>query len=183
MPRPIDTLLRVDLGAMAIETAKLDIKFIGIDADGVLTDGTVYVNENGDELRHYFTQDGQSIKYAIKKGIHVGIIGSGNKAGSIEAWAKKWNVPYVYVGTDHKIEVLRKWCEKAGVELNQVAYIGDDVNDIPTLRRVGLSVCPGNAVAKVKAECNLHLAKDGGHGCIREFIESWIFPVEAPAGE
>ena len=175
---PIDMMLKTDMAAAEAEAAQMDIKFLAIDVDGVMTNGEVSLNENGDEIRAFHMHDTRAIVATVKKGVSVGFLSSNDKDGSVQAWAKKLGVGYVYCGKDHKSEVLRQWTEKLGIELSQVAFIGDDVNDIATVRRVGLGVAPSNANWRVKLECKVLLEKAGGAGAVREFVERFVTKVE-----
>lgn len=145
------------------------------DVDGVLTDAGMYYSENGDELKKFNTQDGMGFRLLKEAGIKTGIITTENTK-IVENRAKKLNVDYVYQGKREgsKLEVAKDICEKEGISLDEVAYIGDDINCFDLLSSVGFAACPANAVSKIKSIPGImHLQKKGGEGAVREFIE-WI---------
>ena len=88
--------------------------------------------------------------------------------------AKVLGVQKVYIGTWKKMEILEKWCEELKISLKQVAYIGDDLNDIPVINKVGLSACPADAAEEVKEKANIILSLRGGQGCVREFADNYL---------
>jgi len=88
--------------------------------------------------------------------------------------AKVLGVQKVYIGTWKKMEILEKWCEELKISLKQVAYIGDDLNDIPVINKVGLSACPADAAEEVKENVNIILSLRGGQGCVREFADKYL---------
>ena len=154
--------------------AKNKIKFLVLDIDGVLTDGGMYYTENGDEFKKFNTKDGMGIKLVLKKGIEIGFISSGKNENIINSRAKLLGVKYVYVGLGEKLDVLRKWCSVMKITYADVAYIGDDINDLLILSSVGFSACPLDAVDKVKKVAKIKLKKNGGEGCVREFIDKYV---------
>ncbi len=174
---PIDTMLKSDLEKNEEEASTIRVDFLALDVDGVLTDSKLGIDENGNETRQFNILDMRAIKAARKKGVHIGFVSGSEKSGGIEAFAKKLGVEYVYCGKDHKIEVIRNWCEKLKIELDNVAYIGDDVNDVATLRRVGLAAVPGNAHDEAKFSAKVLLVKNGGEGAVREFVDRFITKI------
>ena len=145
-----------------------------MDVDGVLTDGGVYLTEKGDIFKKFNVKDGVGIRQAVKAGIHVGFITAGKSKKLLNARAKMLGVKFVYAGDDEKHTVMRKWCSKLKIELDEVAHIADDVNDLQLLSVVGLSACPADSFEKVKKVVNIVLKKNGGDGCVREFIENYL---------
>ena len=150
------------------------IKFLLLDVDGVMTDGGMYVSENGDQMKKYNTKDGMGILHLREKGIEVGIISSGFTEKMVKERASLLGITYCYVGREPKINILNQWLEELKMDLNEVSMIGDDINDLPILEKIGLAVCPSNAVNRVKSKCHLILSKKGGDGCIREFIDEYL---------
>lgn len=153
---------------------KKNIKFLALDVDGVLTDGGMYYSESGDEFKKFNTKDGMGIKLVQKQGIMVGFLSSGINANLITNRAKLLDVQHVYVGFDEKLNILDQWCIKLQIGLDEVAYIGDDVNDLNIIAAVGFSACPNDAVEKVKQIVHVVLKKNGGDGCVREFIDTCL---------
>jgi 3-deoxy-D-manno-octulosonate 8-phosphate phosphatase (KDO 8-P phosphatase) len=151
-----------------------DIKFLILDVDGTMTDGGVYVMEDGKQFKKFNAKDGMGIKMAMKAGIEVGIISHSHITKMVESRAEMLGLKYVYVGTESKLEILRQWIYKFNVTKRQVAYIGDDVNDLEIMNEVGLAACPSDAVDSIKKISDVILSKKGGEGCVREFIDQYL---------
>lgn len=150
-----------------------DIRLFAMDVDGVLTDAGMYYTESGDELKKFNTRDGKGIELVRKANIKTAIITSENTK-MVARRAKKLKVDYVFQGKQHggKLAALQEICQAEGIELAQVAYIGDDVNCYEALSQVGYPACPADAVPKVKSIPSIrHLSKRGGEGVVREFIQ------------
>lgn len=154
---------------------KLDkIKFLVLDVDGVMTDGGMYVSENGDQLKKYNTKDGMGIIHLTKSGFQVGIISSGFTDSMVQKRAELLGIQKCYVGRESKLEILTSWCIEQAIKLDEVAFIGDDINDLPVLKKVGIAACPSDAVVSVKSSAHVVLSSPGGAGCIREFIDAFL---------
>lgn len=150
-----------------------DIKLFLTDVDGVLTDAGMYYSESGDELKKFNTHDGMGLQILMKNGIKTGIITSENTK-IVENRAKKLKVDFLYQGKRDggKLSAAKEICEKEGLSLKEVAYIGDDVNCFDLLSNVGLAACPADAVATIKSIPNIKILDTrGGEGAVREFIE------------
>ena len=153
-----------------------NIKLFLSDIDGTLTDGGMYYSENGDELKKFNTRDGMAIGMLREKGIKVGFITSENRELN-QRRADKLKLDFLYQGKRNggKLAVAQEICEKLGISMQEVAYIGDDVNCIALLSAVGMAACPADADAKVKAIPGiLVMTKKGGEGCVREFCNHII---------
>jgi N-acylneuraminate cytidylyltransferase len=149
------------------------IKLVVTDVDGVLTDAGMYYSENGDELKKFNTHDGMAFKLLREKGIKTGIVTSEN-TNIVSNRAKKLKVDYLFQGKIHggKLESVLKMCKEENIELEEVAYIGDDINCFELLQAVGLAACPSNALPKIINISNIiRLEKKGGEGVFREFVE------------
>ena len=153
---------------------KKEIKFLGLDVDGTLTDGGMYYTEGGEEFKRFDTKDGRGIIELQKKGVIVGLLSSGFKTKIIEGRAKTLGLENVYVGTDPKIDILQQWCVDIGIDMKEVAYVGDDINDRDIINAVGFSACPADAMSSIKEIVDVVLTKNGGYGCVREFIEEHL---------
>lgn len=151
-----------------------NIKLLALDVDGTLTDGGIYVLESGEQFRKFNAKDGLGVKRAVAQGLNVGIISHSLADGMIIKRAEMMGVTRCYVGQAPKLEVLNGWCRELAIGLEQVAYIGDDVNDLPVIQAVGLSACPADASAPVLAACDVVLTKCGGEGCVREFLDRFL---------
>lgn len=170
---PVDQLLRNDLEAKAAARAK-NISLLVMDIDGVLTDAGMYYTESGDEMKKFNAKDGLAIRDIRKKGIKTGIITHGFNVNLIKLRAERLHIELLEISTAPKLDTLTAWCKKLKIELANVAYVGDDINDLDVLRAVGFSACPADAVDAVKNSCNVILSKKGGQGCIRELIDDYL---------
>ena len=148
------------------------IKLLALDVDGVMTDGGMYYSENGDELKKFNTRDGMGIQLLRENGIKIAIITKENTQ-LVERRAKKLNVDDLFQGVENKLVVLEELRNKYNLDYSEIAYIGDDVNDIPILEKVGVSMCPHDAILDVKKICNHISEKKGGQGVVRDFYEKW----------
>lgn len=151
-----------------------NIKFLVLDVDGVLTDGGLYYSESGDEFKKFNAKDGMGIKSAMKHGLEVAFLSAGSTKAIVQNRAKTLGITRVSVGTRPKLEVLKEWCSELGFELENVAYVGDDINDIEVMNSVGFSGCPADAVEAVRMNANVVLKRNGGDACIREFVDEHL---------
>jgi YrbI family 3-deoxy-D-manno-octulosonate 8-phosphate phosphatase len=171
---PVDRLLREDLAGVHKKLHSFQLGLLVLDVDGVLTDGGMFYTQGGDEFKKFNAKDGLAIKTLTADGVKVGFLSSGINDRIIQDRAKLLGVQYVYVGTWKKLEILTEWCNELKIHLSNVAYIGDDVNDLAVIKAVGFSACPADAVAKVKQAAHVILEHKGGKGCVREFVERFI---------
>ena len=147
------------------------IKIFLSDVDGVMTDAGMYYTENGDEFKKFCTYDGMGMKLLQKSGIKVGILTSEDRVLNRRR-AKKLGLDFDFHGAIDKFQIVKDLCEREKITLNDVAYIGDDINCFELLSNVGIAACPYNAVTKIKSIPNIiHLQKNGGEGVVREFVE------------
>lgn len=151
---------------------KCKIKLFLTDVDGVLTDAGMYYTAAGDEIKKFNTKDGKGMELLRNAGIKTGIITSENTQ-IVTNRAKKLKVDYLYQGAiSNKLEIIKEICKKENIGLENVAYIGDDINDYQALSHVGLKACPNDAVKKIKdIDGVIELSKNGGYGVVREFSE------------
>lgn len=156
------------------EFATHNIKFLVLDVDGVMTDGGMYYTEFGDQFKKFNTKDGMGIQLAIKAGFKVAFLSSGSQAMIVRGRAKTLGVDHVYIGPRSKIDVLSEWCREFEIELSQVAYVGDDINDLEVMDAVGFSGCPADAVEAIKLKANVVLSRKGGDACVREFVDQHL---------
>lgn len=149
------------------------IKLFLSDVDGTLTDAGMYYGENGDELKKFNTHDGKGFELLRNSGIKTGIITSENTK-IVENRAGKLKVDFLYQGLEHKgkLDVAKDICRNMNISLDEVAYIGDDINCKELLSSVGVSACPANAVDEVKNIPGIiKLSRNGGAGAVREFVD------------
>ena len=153
---------------------KSKIKLLILDVDGVLTDGGMYYSNSGDEFKKFNTKDGMGIKLAIEKGIKVGFLSNGKNDILINNRAKLLGVEYVYVGFEKKIIIFNQWLKELNIGYENVAYIGDDINDIEIMKLLECTACPNDAVMQVRGVAKYLLDLKGGEGCVREFIDTYL---------
>jgi YrbI family 3-deoxy-D-manno-octulosonate 8-phosphate phosphatase len=157
-----------------LKKSKIDFSKIKIflsDVDGVLTDAGMYYAESGDEMKKFCTYDGMGFQLLQKTGVKVGILTTEDRQLNRRR-AKKLGLDFDFHGARDKLQIVKDLCEKVNVSLNEVAYIGDDVNCFELLSHVGIAACPSNAVEKVKLIPNIiQLERNGGEGVVREFVE------------
>lgn len=149
------------------------IKVFLSDVDGVLTDAGMYYTESGDEFKKFNTHDGMGFNLLRQAGIKTGFITT-EQTNIVTRRAAKLKIDYVYqnAGFTGKLNAALEICEKENISLEDVAYIGDDINCIELLKAVGLAACPANATKKVtEIPGIIHLTRSGGDGAVREFIE------------
>ncbi|MBD3223741.1 MAG: HAD-IIIA family hydrolase [Caldithrix sp.] len=148
----------------------MNIKIILMDVDGVLTSGEIIYTSNGDELKMFNVQDGMGITLARMAGIKTGII-TGRKSGLVLRRAEELKVDIIFQGRFHKLDDYEKVKKEYGFKDDEIAYIGDDILDMPLLKRVGFSVAVANARDEVKAICDYVTIAEGGKGAVRETID------------
>ncbi len=146
------------------------IRILLLDVDGVLTDGRIIIDANGVESKFFNVKDGHGIKMVQRAGIEVGII-SGRESRVVEKRASELGIQYVYQKAIDKILPYRDIMAKTGFDDSHVAYIGDDVIDIPILRRVGFAAAPADAVSDVFPHVHFVSDKNGGCGVVREVCD------------
>ena len=153
-----------------------NIKMILTDVDGVLTDTGMYYSDKGDELKKFCAYDGMGLKMAKQAGYLTGIITSENTQ-IVQNRFDKLQLDYLVQGARDggKLDAALELCAKEGLDISQVAYVGDDVNCFNLLSAVGVAACPANAISQIKMIPNIiHLRKKGGEGCVRELVDMII---------
>jgi len=147
-----------------------DLKLFATDVDGVLTDAGMYYGESGEELKKFHTRDGMGLKLLQAEGVITAIITMENTK-IVERRGMKLGIPEVFQGVKDKVEVLFNLSEKYGIPLEQMAYIGDDVNDVEALKAVGYAAAPADCVEQVRRIVHYVCKKKGGEGVVREVID------------
>jgi 3-deoxy-D-manno-octulosonate 8-phosphate phosphatase (KDO 8-P phosphatase) len=151
-----------------------DIQLLILDVDGTLTDGGVYVTQDGTQFKKYNAKDGLGIRQLVKAGKQVGIISHSMVSEMVTARAEVLGIQNCYVGMEDKLVVLDQWCSELGISREQIAYIGDDINDLGIMQAVGISACPSDAHDKILAIADIKLSRKGGEGAVREFIDNYM---------
>lgn len=140
------------------------------DVDGVLTDGTVLLLENGLQARQMHIKDGLALQMALKNGYRVIIISGGTSEPVIRR-LQYLGIEEIHLGLIDKLKFFDGIREQYGLQWNEILYMGDDLPDLPVLEKVGLPSCPADAVAEVKEASNYISPVKGGYGCVRDVIE------------
>ncbi|HOJ15278.1 MAG TPA: HAD-IIIA family hydrolase [Deltaproteobacteria bacterium] len=140
------------------------------DVDGVLTDGGITITDAGDEIKTFNSRDGHGIKLLLRAGIQVAII-TGRSSRVVEHRARELGIQYVIQGSKDKKEALLDLAERLGIEPSNMAYMGDDVVDLPAMALCGLSFAPADALEVVKERSDVVTAREGGKGAAREAAE------------
>lgn len=147
-----------------------EIKLFLTDCDGCLTDAGMYYSEHGDEMKKFNTKDGMGITLLREAGIKTGII-TGEDVDIVRNRAKKLRMDEVFCGIKNKLEVVEALCQKYGIALSNVAYVGDDINDLEVIKKVGFGCSVNNAMEEVKSAARYVSPKNGGEGAIRDIID------------
>lgn len=146
------------------------IKAFVFDVDGVLTDGSLFVQERGEMLRTMYIRDGYAIQLAVKKGYKVCII-SGGKSEGVISRLKRLGVEDVFMGVDDKTEKLEEYLISNNLKAKDILYMGDDMPDFDVMSIVGFPCCPADAVQEIVTLCKYISPLKGGRGCVRDVIE------------
>ena len=146
------------------------IKLVLLDVDGTLTDGGIYRGNNGEELKRFNGKDGYAIVNAQKLGIEFGII-TGRKSELVEIRSNELKIKYLYQGISEKTVILEEIMQKTGLKKEEIAYMGDDLNDILIMKQSGLTGAPKDAADEVIQIVDFVSEKNGGSGAVREFVE------------
>lgn len=147
-----------------------DIEILVMDVDGVLTDGTLVINGDGTESKSFNSLDGHGIRMWQRIGLKVALI-SGRASEPTQRRAEQLQIEYIFQDCHHKLPVFKEFIEQIGFTPNKVAYIGDDLTDLPVIRYTGFGVTVANAVDEVKQYADYITTRPGGSGAVREVIE------------
>jgi 3-deoxy-D-manno-octulosonate 8-phosphate phosphatase (KDO 8-P phosphatase) len=146
------------------------IKLILLDVDGVLTDGRLYYGNNGEELKAFDIQDGLGIKLLQKGDIEVGII-TGRSSKLLTRRTEELGIELVVQGREDKLTALNEILEGRAIDLEEIAFVGDDLPDLAVIRRVGLGITPANGNHLLASQALWQTKKGGGQGAVREVAE------------
>ena len=144
-----------------------------LDVDGVLTNGKILVTSKGKMLREMNTKDGFIIKYALDKGFKIFIISGGTNKG-VKERLKDLGIEEIFLGEHTKKDTYDKLIKKYNLKKNEIVYMGDDIPDIPVMKKIGVPCCPNDAVPDVKQISIYVSKKNGGEGCVRDIIEQTL---------
>ena len=144
-----------------------------LDVDGVLTNGKILVTSKGKMLREMNTKDGFIIKYALDKGFKIFIISGGTNKG-VKERLKDLGIEEIFLGEHTKKDTYDRLIKKYNLKRNEIVYMGDDIPDIPVMKKIGVPCCPNDAVPDVK-QISIYISKkNGGQGCVRDIIEQTL---------
>jgi 3-deoxy-D-manno-octulosonate 8-phosphate phosphatase (KDO 8-P phosphatase) len=146
------------------------VKLLLMDCDGVLTDGRIWILESGDDQKAFNTRDGLGLNLLHRAGLRSGII-SGRRSSAVESRAAALGIKFVRQGCQNKVEAFEEIIADAGVKGSEVAFIGDDLNDIPLMRRSELAVAVNDATAEAQRTAHFVTQTCGGKGAVRETVE------------
>jgi 3-deoxy-D-manno-octulosonate 8-phosphate phosphatase (KDO 8-P phosphatase) len=147
-----------------------DITTFIFDVDGVLTDGSVFVSNEGEMLRTMNIRDGYALKAAVESGYHVCIISGGSNEG-VRVRLRNLGITDIHLGTPDKVETFKKYTDVYGINPEQILYMGDDIPDYHVMKLVGLPACPQDASPEIKTISAYISHKNGGKGAVRDVIE------------
>ena len=148
----------------------MTIKLVLTDIDGVWTDGGMYYDQTGNELKKFNTSDSAGVVFLRLLDIPLGII-TGENTQIVARRAEKLKITRLFMGAMNKLDVAEKLCEELNISLQEVAFIGDDLNDAMLLKAAGFSAIPTDAASYMDNYANIRLSKKGGEGAFREFVE------------
>ena len=147
-----------------------DIQLLALDVDGVLTDGALIINSDGSESKSFNSVDGHGLRMWQRAGLKVALI-SGRDSASTQLRAEQLGIEYVFQDCHFKLPVVEKLLDQLDLTPEKVAYVGDDLPDLPVMRYVGFAAAVVNAVDEVKRQADYVTSRPGGGGAVREVIE------------
>lgn len=146
------------------------IKMLVMDVDGTLTDGKIYIGENGEIMKAFNVKDGYAI-VSLKDYNITPVIITGRKSKIVEMRAKELKITELHQGVSDKLTLLKEIAKSYNVNQEEIAYIGDDLNDLECIEFCGLSACPSDAIDLVKEKVNYVCKQSAGNGAVREFVD------------
>jgi 3-deoxy-D-manno-octulosonate 8-phosphate phosphatase (KDO 8-P phosphatase) len=152
------------------------VKLLALDVDGVLTDGGLYYTETGEELKKFNVKDGLGLKRVMQRGIAVAILSSSAAQATLHR-AQRLGIVHVFIGVEDKLAQLQMLCDKLGLALNQVAYVGDDLVDLAVMQAVSCPIAVIDAMPENQAAALYVTQRRGGEGAVREVCELLISAV------
>lgn len=166
----VEKLLENKYGKVDLSKKIKKIRCLLVDCDGVLTNGAMYYTENGDEIKKFSTYDGMGFQLLKNHGIITGII-TGEDRQLVKRRFEKLGLNELYMGVSDKLKILDEICKKKNLKYEEVAYIGDDLNDIPIIENVGFSCSVHNGISIIKSKVDYVTSKNGGEGAVREIAD------------
>ena len=154
-----------------MKTQLAHIKLLLLDVDGVLTDGGITYSDSGDQIKTFHSRDGFGIRLLMDSGIKVGII-TGRKSKALDYRCENLGISLLFDGIKDKLNAFDKIISQTGIMPEQIAFVGDDLMDLPVMKRVGVSFCVSDACQDVKNHSDIITKQKAGHGAVREICES-----------
>ncbi|NJK52357.1 MAG: HAD-IIIA family hydrolase [Leptolyngbyaceae cyanobacterium SU_3_3] len=158
------------LSQAEFESRLAQVRLLALDVDGVLTDGGLYYTEAGEELKKFNVKDGLGIQRTMSCGVEVAIFSAGSSPATLHR-AKRLGIQYVYIRVADKLAALKQLCETLNLSLDRVAYMGDDLVDIPAMQSVGVPITVADAMPENQAVAIYITQKSGGQGAVREVCD------------
>jgi 3-deoxy-D-manno-octulosonate 8-phosphate phosphatase (KDO 8-P phosphatase) len=156
--------------SLSVRAKAKKIKLLLLDVDGVLTDGGIYIDDRGVEIKRFDVRDGQGITLLQRAGIRVGIV-TGRTSSVVRHRARELGVQIVYQGVTNKADVYEDIKRTTGLKDRQIAYVGDDIGDLPVLRRAGFAITVGDSWPELWTKVDYVTQAHGGSGAVREVAE------------
>ncbi len=161
--------MKVIMDERVMERARR-VSVLLMDCDGVLTDGRIILLPDGQEIKAFNSHDGHGLKLAKRAGIHTGVI-TGRRSGALDQRIRETGIEFDFQAAKDKVACLKEIVSNLGIAEDQIAFVGDDLPDLPVMRRVGFAVAVANSVDEVLAAAHYVTKRTGGKGAIRETIE------------
>lgn len=152
----------------------MNIKMLVMDVDGTLTDGHIYVSADGEAMKAFHVQDGYAIAHLLPQHGIIPVIITGRNSKIVEKRAAELKISCLHQGIQDKLSKLKEIAAEYGICPEEIAYIGDDVNDLDCIRYCGYTACPADAVSVVCESVDYVCQRNGGRGAVREFIDSFL---------
>lgn len=149
----------------------MNIKMLVMDVDGTLTDGKIYTSATGEAMKAFNVKDGYAIAHMLADNGIVPVIITGRSSDIVSRRCNELGIKHCYQGAKDKLSVLKSLAAEKGLVCDEIAYIGDDLNDLPCMEYCGLCACPADGVKQVKTAADFVCSVGGGEGAVREFIE------------
>lgn len=147
------------------------IKLLVLDVDGVLTDGRIIYTDSGEQIKQFSSRDGLGLRLLMDNGIQVGII-TGRISGALTHRCRNLGIDLIFDGIFNKAEALNRMARKTGIDPNEMAFMGDDLIDLPAMARAGVAIAVADAADEVKARADIVTRAAGGHGAVREICDA-----------
>jgi 3-deoxy-D-manno-octulosonate 8-phosphate phosphatase (KDO 8-P phosphatase) len=156
---------------IALNEIRSLVKIIVLDVDGTLTDGKVYITDQGHEFKQFDVRDGLAMGILLKEGIELAILSHAKTPSIVLKRAAMLGISRIYVGQEPKALILQKWMNELKISGNNVLFMGDDLNDLDAFALAAYTVCPADACPAIRNKSSLILTKKGGDGAFRELAE------------